>query len=281
MNPAFVDALHQLGYVEGTTAVFEARFSDARDDRLPALAAELAKLDLDVLVVPSGPGTLAAKAATSTIPIVMAGVSDPVGRGLVTSFGHPGGNITGVANLLLELNLKRLEILKQAVPKIVRVASVGTWEATVDATLSEQEDKARAMGLVVRRIAIRAPTEFDGVAATIVREQPDALLLLPGPLTYRLRKEFAELALARRLPTIGWHSGQAPAGVLMTYGPNDDGVMRDAATYVDRILKGAKAGELPVEQPTKIELVINLKTAKAIGLSIPQSLLQRADEVIQ
>jgi putative ABC transport system substrate-binding protein len=281
MDPAFVQALQQLGYVDGTTAVFESRFSDARDDRLPALAAELAKLELDVLVVPSGPGTIAAKGATSTIPIVMAGVSDPVGRGLVTSLARPGGNITGVANLLLELNVKRLEILKQAAPKIIRVASVGTWEATVDAALTEQEATARNIGLVVRRIAINAPTEFDNVAAAIVREQPDAMMLLPGPLTFRLRKEFAEFALARRLPTIGWHSGQVPAGLLMTYGPSSDGVFRDAARYVDRILKGARPGDLPVEQPTKIELVINLRTAKALGLTIPQSLIQRADEVIQ
>jgi putative ABC transport system substrate-binding protein len=281
MPPVFVQAMKQFGYVEGTTATFEARFADGKDDRLPALVAELVKLEPEVLVVSTGPGALAAKAATGTIPIVMAGVSDPVSRGLVASYARPGGNVTGVANLQLELNPKRLELLKQAVPKISRVVSVGTWEATVDATLTEQEQKARAMGLTVKRVAINAPSEFDSVTAAIVREQPDALLLLPGPLTFRLRREFAEFALAHRLPTMGWHGEQVPAGVLMTYGPSNDVVFRDAAAYADKILKGAKPGELPVEQPTKIELMINLRTAKALDLVIPQTLLQRADEVIQ
>jgi putative ABC transport system substrate-binding protein len=281
INPVFEQALRQLGYVEGTTVVFERRFADGRDDRNPALAAELAKLELDVLVVTTGPAAIAAKEATTTIPIVMAGTSDPVGRGLVASLARPGGNLTGVANLLLELNPKRLEILKQAVPKIVRVASVGTWEATVDATLTEQEAAARAIGLVVHRIAINAPSEFDKVAAAVVREQPDAMLLLPGPLTVRLRKEFAEFALAQRLPTMGWHGDQALAGIMMIYGPSNDGIFRDTATYVDKILKGAKVAELPVEQPTKIELIINLRTAKALGLTLPPSLVQRADEVIR
>jgi len=240
MNPAFEQALHQLGYIDGTTAAFEKRFSDGKDDRFPALAAELAKLKLDVLVVNTGPGTIAAKAATTTIPIVMAGVSDPVGRGIVKSLAHPGGNITGIANLQLELNLKRLEILKQAVPKIIRVASVGTWEPTVDTALAEQEATARTIGLVVRRIAINAPSEFDNVVATIVREQPDAMMLLPVPLTFRLRKEFAEFAIARRLPTIAWARDQVTAGILMAYGPSNDGIFRDAAIYVDKILKVPK-----------------------------------------
>ena len=281
INPAFEQALNRLGYITGTTVVFEGRFANGMDDRFPALAAELAALDVDVIVVSTGAGAFAAKAATTTIPIVIAGVSDPVGRGLVSSLAHPGGNITGVANLALELNLKRLEVMKQAVPKIARVVSVGNWDATVAATLTEQDAAARAMGVVVRRIEIKAPSDLDSVAAAIVREQPDALVLLPVALTFRLRKEFAEFALAQRLPTIGWQRGQALAGILLAYGANDDDIFPDAATYVDKILKGNRPRDLPVQQPTKIPLTVNLRTAKAIGVAIPQSLLLRADEVIQ
>jgi putative tryptophan/tyrosine transport system substrate-binding protein len=281
MNPTLVQALNQLGYVDGTSAVFEPRFAEGRDDRFPTLAAELVRLDVDVLIVLSGPGAFAAKEATATIPIVLGGVSDPVGRGLVKSLAHPGGNITGIANLQLELNPKRVEILKQAIPKIARIASVGNWDATVAGVLTEQDAAARALGVTVRRIEINAPSDFETVAAAIVRERPDALMLLPVPLTYRLRKEFAELALAQRLPTIGWHNEQPLAGILMTYAPNNDDTFRRTAMYTDRILKGTKPADLPIEQPTKFELIINLKTAKALGIALPASLVARADEVIE
>jgi putative ABC transport system substrate-binding protein len=278
---SFVETLTRLGYIPGRSVVFEARFVEGRDERFEAFAKELVALDVDVIVAVSGGGAFAAKSATATIPIVIAGVSDPVGRGLATSLAHPGGNVTGVANLALELNPKRLEVLRQAVPKLARVVTVGNWDATVVGKLDEQDAVARATGLYVRRIEINAPSDFDNVTATIVREQPDALVLLPVALTYRLRKEFAEFALSRRLPTIGWQRGQAVAGILMAYGADNDDVFRDAAAYVDKILKGANPGDLAIEQPTKIALTINLATAKAIGLVLPQALLLRADEVIQ
>jgi putative ABC transport system substrate-binding protein len=281
---AFQQAMERLGYVSGTTAVFEARFSEGHEERFPAFVAELLRLDVDVLVT-IAPAIAAAKAATTRVPIVMNGVSDPVGRGLVASFAHPGGNITGVANLQLELNAKRIEMLKSAVPRTARVVSVTNyigWDrAKLESAFAEQDAAVGAIGVTVRRIEIDKPEEFDSVSAAIARERPDGLLLTPVPLTYRLRREFAAFALAQRLPTVGWHREQAEAGVLMTYGPNNDDIFRLAAIYVDKVLKGAKPADLPVEQPTKFDLVINLKAAKALGITIPQSVLGRADEVIQ
>ena len=279
ISPVFVEALNQFGYRDGTTAVFEQRFTDGRDDRAPALIAELVALNVDVLVV-SGPAAIAAKAATTKIPIVMAGVSDPVGRGLVPSLAHPGGNLTGIANMHLDLNVKRIEVLRQAVPKLARLVTVGNWEPTVAGTLDKQDAEAGAMGIAVRRLELNAPGDFDKVAAAIVRDPPDALMLLPVALTWRLRKEFADLALARRLPTMGWHREQALAGILMTYATSNDGISRDAAVYVNKILKGARPGDLPIEQPTAVELIINQRTARALDLTVPQSLLIRADELI-
>ena len=279
---AFQQAMERLGYVRDTTAVFEARFSEGHEERFPAFVAELLRLDVDVLVT-IAPAIAAAKAATTRVPIVMNGVSDPVGRGLVASFAHPGGNITGVANLQLELNAKRIEMLKSAVPRIARVVSVTNyigWDrAKLESAFAEQDAAVGAIGVTVRRIEIDKPEEFESVSAAIAREKPDGLLLTPVPLTYRLRREFAAFALAQRLPTVGWHREQAEAGILMTYGPNNEDIFRLAAIYVDKVLKGAKPADLPVEQPTKFDLVINLKTAKTLGLSIPQSLLLQADAI--
>jgi len=282
MSRAFRQTLERLGYVDGTTAIFEARFSEGHQDRLPGLVAELVSLDVDVLVA-DGTSTAAAKAATSRIPIVMSGASDPAGRGLVASLAHPGGNITGVANLQLELNAKRIEMLKRAVPGIARVVSVTSytgWDrARLDAVFAEQDAAVAALGVAVRRIEIDKPEDFKSASAAIVREKPDGLLLTPVPLTNRMRREFAALALAQRLPTVGWHRDQAEAGILMTYGPNNDDIYRLAAIYVDKVLKGAKPAEMPVEQPTKFDLVVNLSTANAMSLSIPQSLLLQAEAV--
>ena len=282
LSRVFQQTLERLGYVDGTTVIYEARFSDGHEERYPALVAELVRLDVDVLVV-SGPAIEAAKAATTRIPIVMSGASDPVGRRLVASLARPGGNITGIANLQLELNAKRIELLKGAVPKIARVVSVTNfigWDrARLDSAFAEQDAAMGRIGVTVRRIEIDKPEEFESVSAAIVREKPDGLLLTPVPLTYRLRREFAALALAQRLPTVGWRREQAEAGILMTYGPNDDDIVRLAAIYVDKVLKGAKPADLPVEQPSKFDLVINLNTAKALGLSIPQSLLLQAETV--
>jgi putative tryptophan/tyrosine transport system substrate-binding protein len=285
MNPVIKQALVDLGYVEGKTAVFEARFADGRDDRYPALAAELARLKVDIIVTNSGSATEAAKAAAPTTPIVMAGISDPVGRGLVPSLARPGGNVTGIANLAIELTPKRIELLKAAVPNVTRIVILGNrggWEPMkIDAIRKEQDAAAQTLGVTLRRVELNAPSEFDAATAAILREQPDALLLSPVPITFRLRKELAEFALAHRLPTIAWQRDQVLAGIMMSYGPSNDDIFREAAVYVDKILKGAKPADLPVEQPKKIELIINVKTAKALGLTIPQSLLLRADEVIQ
>jgi putative ABC transport system substrate-binding protein len=206
---------------------FEARFSEGHEERFPALVAELVRLNVDVLVI-GGPAIAAAKAATTRIPIVMSGVSDPVGRGLVESFARPGGNITGIANLHLELNAKRIELLKEAVPSIARDVSVTNyigWDrARLDSAFAEQDAAAGAIGVKVRRIEIDKPEEFESVSAAIAREKPDGLLLTPVPLTNRLRREFAALALAQRLPTIGSFRDQAKVGILMTYGPDDDDI---------------------------------------------------------
>jgi len=280
---AFRLALQERGYVEGKNLVVERRFAEGRDERFPALAAELARLKLDVIVTTTGPGTEAAKAATATIPIVMTGISDPVGRGLVPSLARPGGNITGIANLQIDLYSKRVDLLKSAVPKISRVVSVGNTASLGKIAVSrkEQEADAKAMGVTLVGIELNAPSEWPSVTDAIIREHPDALVLSPAPINFNLRREIAEFATVQRLPTIGANRDQVVAGILMSYGPGNDDVFRHAAVYVDKIFKGAKPGDLPIEQPTKFELVINLKTAKALGLTIPQSLLLRADEVIQ
>jgi putative tryptophan/tyrosine transport system substrate-binding protein len=240
---------------------------------------------IDVLVTTNGRAITAAKEATSTIPIVTIG-SDPVGRGLVNSLAHPGGNITGIANYSLDLTLKRLELLKVAVPKAVRVVSVGDpgggWDPAKLAALRKENDAAtKATGVTLLRVELTASTAFDSATAAIARERPDALLLSSTTTNFRLQREIAEFAAKWRLPSVASRREEALAGILMTYGPSRDDTYRGAAIFVDKILKGAKPADLPIEQPTKFELVINLKTAKAIGLTIPQSLMGRADEVIQ
>ena len=282
---AFRLVLQERGYVEGKNLVVERRFAEGSDERYPALAAELVRLKLDVIVTTAGPGTAAAKAASSTIPIVMAGVSDPVGRGLVPNLARPGGSITGIANLQIDLYPKRVELLKWAVPKVVRVVSIGNSSGLDPARLAArrkaQDVDAKVLGVTLLRIELNAPSEWKGVTEAIVRERPDALVLAPTPINSSLRREIAEFATLRQLPTIGGNRDQVVAGILMSYGPDGDDVIRQAAVYVDKIFKGAKPGDLAIEQPTKFTLAINLKTAKALGLTIPQSLLLRADEVIQ
>jgi putative ABC transport system substrate-binding protein len=279
---AFRLALQERGYVEGKNLVVERRFAQGRDERFPALAAELVRLKPDVIVTTTGPGTEAAKAATSTIPIVIAGISDPIGRGLVTSLAHPGGNITGIANLQLDLYSKRVELLKSAIPMVARVVSIGNTASLgkIAANQKEQEADAKAMGVTLVRIELNAPSEWPRVTAAIIHERPDALVLSPAPINFNLRREIAEFATVQRLPAIGANRDQVVAGILMSYGSDSDDVIREAAAYVDKILKGARPGDLPIEQPTKFRLVINMKAAKALGLTIPQSLLMRADEVI-
>jgi putative tryptophan/tyrosine transport system substrate-binding protein len=280
---AFKLALQERGYVEGRNVVIERRFAEGRDERLPALAAELVRLKVDVIVTTTGPASEAAKAATSTTPIVLAGISDPVGRGLVTSLARPGGNITGIANLQLDLYSKRVELLKAAVPKVVRVVSIGNTASLgkLAAGRKEQEADAKAVGVTLVRVDLNTPTEWPRVTEAIVRERPDALILSPAPINFNLRREIAEFARVERLPTIGTNRDQVVAGILMSYGIDIDDNYRHAAVYVDKIFKGAKPSDLPIEQPTKFMFVINMKAAKALGLTIPNSLLLRADELIQ
>jgi putative ABC transport system substrate-binding protein len=274
--------LRELGWIEGQNVGLEYRYANNKLEQLPNLAAELVRLKVDVIVTGGEAGIRAARGATSTIPIVMANSGDPVGTGLITSLSRPGGNMTGLSLLTPDLGGKRLELLKETVPKVSRVAVL--WNPTNAVKVLElksTEVAAKALGVTVTSFEVRAPTDFGRAFAAIGREHPTALITLTDPLTLGHQKQIAEFAAKSRLPMIAENREFAEAGGLMTYGPNLLDLWRRAATYVDKILKGAKPADLPVEQPTKFELVINLKTAKALGLTIPQSILLRADEVIQ
>ena len=280
---AFRQGLRDLGYEEGKNISIEYRWANGRNERLPALAAELVRLNPDVLVTHAGPGIRAAQQATSTIPIVMGTSSDPVRLGLVKSLAKPGGNTTGVSLQLIDLAAKRLELLREAVPNLRQVAVLsnpalpGAREA-----VKETEVAARTLGVRVRSFkVVREPTELETEFAAILRERPDALIVIPTPLVGAHLARIAEFAARNRLPAMGWERGFVAAGGLISYGGDFLEGWRLAARYVDRILKGAKPAELPVEQQNKFELVINLKTAKVLGLTIPQSILVRADQVIQ
>jgi putative ABC transport system substrate-binding protein len=287
INPARMDAfrqgLHDLGYVEGKDIVIEYRYAEGRLDRLPGLAAELVRSKVDVIVARSSEGARAAKNATKTIPIIMVGVgSDPVEAGLVESFARPGGNITGFTDFGLETAGKRLELLKEAVPKAVRVAVL--YDPTNRAnllSLKEVQTAARVLGVTVQPSEVRAADDFERVFAAIVKERPDGLLVAGGPLMREYEKRTASFALKSRLPSMYNSRDAVEAGGLISYGADLVDPFRRAAVYVDKILKGAKPADLPVEQPAKFELVINLKTAKQIGVNIPQSLLYRADKVLK
>jgi putative ABC transport system substrate-binding protein len=284
LHEAFRQGLRDLGYVEGRNVVIEYRDAEGKPERLPALAAELVALKVDVLVAQPTVAALAAKQATRTLPIVFP-VAEPVTSGLVTSLARPGGNITGLSILAPEMAGKGLELLKQAVPGVSRVAVLwdpGAFpERTAKDMLKEVEVAARALGVRLQFIEARGPDDFDRAFSEMTRARAGALTGLGGSMLFSERRRLVDLAAKNRLPVVySWREG-ADAGGLMAYGPNILDLFRRAATYVDKILKGAKPGDLPVEQPTKFELVINLKTAKALGLTIPPSLLQRADQVIE
>ena len=281
---AFRQGLRDLGYVEGRNVVIEYRDAEGQFDRFPALAADLVARKVDVIMATSTPSALAAKRATRSIPIVFA-AADPVASGLVTSLARPGGNVTGLSILSLELVGKCLEQLKQAVPGVGRVAVLwqpGAFgERTERDTLKGAEVAARALGVRLQLVEARDPADFDRAFSDMTRPRSGALTVLPSTMLFIERRRLVDLAAKNRLPTVyPWREG-VDAGGLMAYGPSIPDLYRRAATYVDKILKGAKAGDLPVEQPTKFDLVINMKTAKALGLTIPPSLLRRADEVIQ
>ena len=280
---AFRQGLRDLGYVEGKNIVIVSRYADGNLDRLPALAAELASLKVDV-IVSSGPvPTRFMKKATSTIPIVMAQDSDPVGNGFVANLARPGGNITGLSTLAPALSGKRLELLKEIVPRLSRVAVFGTSTQPGNAqALKEVELAARAFGIKLQYIDVLDPKDIETAFRAAGKGRADAvLMMLPSGVVNSLRKEIAELAVKSRLPATYQASEYVEAGGLMSYGVSIDDLNRRAATYVDKILKGAKPADLPVEQPMKFELVINLKAAKQIGLTIPPDMLYRADKIIK
>jgi putative tryptophan/tyrosine transport system substrate-binding protein len=278
-------ALRERGYTEGQNIATEYRYLEGKRDRAPELAADLVRLKVDIIVVAAGLGTIqAAKNATKTIPIVMAGEGvDPVKAGLVESLARPGGNVTGLTYLQGELGGKRLELLKEAVPKLARVA-VLYESASASAVLELKEIlpvSARALGLTLQPWEVRSADDFERVFAALNKQRPDGLYVSVGPLMQENGKRIASFALKSRLPSTYVYREDVDVGGLMYYGADRADSYRRVAYYVDRILKGAKPADLPVEQPTKFELVINLKTAKQIGLTIPQSMLYRADKVIK
>jgi putative tryptophan/tyrosine transport system substrate-binding protein len=281
---AFRQGLRAFGYVEGQNIVIEYRYAEGRDDRLTALAAELVRLKMDVIVAIGGAAaTRAVQHATRTIPIVMAGASDPVREGLVASLTHPGGNTTGLSNLSAELPGKRLEILKETVPQSARVAVLANPANPNHASaMYNLTAAAQALGLHLHVVELRRPDELDAAFAAMTRAGADALFVQGEPLLLDgLRGRIVDRAATSRLPAMYSWRMYVEAGGLMAYGPSLPDMHRRAAAYVDKLLKGAKPTDLPVEQPTKFELVINLKTAKALGLTIPPTLLFQADEVIR
>ena len=279
---AFREGLREFGYVEGRNIAIASRWAEGKYDRLPGLAAQLVGLKVDIIVATAVPAIRAAKEATRTIPIIMAVVVDPMATGLVASLARPGGNITGLSSMAPQITGKQLEMLKEVVPKASLVAVLWNPANAGNAPQIQQaQDAARALGVRLQPLGARGSSEIDSAFATMTSAQAGAVIVLVDAMLLDHRTQIADLAARRRLPAVYGLSDHAEAGGLMAYGPNRLGIVRRAATYVDRILKGAKPGDLPIEQPTKFELVINLKTAKALGLTIPPSLLQRADQVIE
>jgi len=279
---AFRQKLRDLGYVEGRTIAIEYRWAEGKPGRMRELAEELVRLKVDVIIAPSSVYTGAAKRATSEIPIIFMSHADPIGSGHVANLARPGGNITGLSLMMTETNAKGLELLKEAVPGLARVAVV--WDPATPSHgpgLKAVEVAGPALGLRIQPVAVRSATEFDSAFSAISRERADAVLVLSTPIFIAGAKRLAELALTHKLPSMFGPRHHVEAGGLMSYSPDRAELWRRGAIYVDKILKGAKPADLPVQQPTKFELVINLKTAKALGLTLPQSLLLRADQVIQ
>jgi putative ABC transport system substrate-binding protein len=276
----FKQALRDLGYVEGQNIAIEYRSADGRADRLPELANELARLKVDIMVTITSPGVRAAKQATNTIPIVMGAIDDAVEQGFVASLARPGGNVTGTSWLNPELSAKRLELLKEALPRLSRAAVLR--EAVGGASsLRATMETSRILGVQLQILELREANEIASAFAAMLRERVGALDVLPGPMITGHMEEIVQRVGKDRLPGIFPDAQFVEAGGLMSYGPVSSEMYRRAATYVDKILKGAKPADLPVEQPTKFELVINLKAAKQIGLTIPPNVLARADRVIK
>jgi len=277
---ALSEGLRDLGYIEGHNIIFERRYANGRLERLPDLGAELVRLRVDVIVAGTNPAIAAAKRATATIPIVMIANVDPVGAGFIAGLARPGGNITGVTlDVSPEIFGKNLGLLTEIVPRLSRVGVLQEVES--GSRFAQVEAAARKLNIALDVVDIRSPDDIEGAFTAMTGKRVGAVILLGGAMTYIRRQQIADLALKHRLPAIQLLKEYAQAGLLMTNGPNLPDVYRRAASYVVKILGGANPADLPVEQPTKFELTINLKTAKALGLTIPQSLLLRADEVIQ
>jgi putative ABC transport system substrate-binding protein len=277
---ALQDRLRELGYIEGRNVVFVQRYAGGRMERLPDLAAELVQLKVDVIVTGTNLHVAAVRHATETIPIVMVFTADPVGAGFVASLARPGGNVTGLtADSSSDLWGKYLSMLKEVVPRLSRVGVLGQVASQVG--FAELEAASQNLGVALEVADLQRPEDIDRAFATIIGKRVEALLVVVGPLTYLLRDEIAAAALKHQLPAMTNTSQFAQAGLLMSYGPNIEDLYRQAATYVDKILQGASPADLPVEQPTKFKLILNLKTAKALGLTFPQALLATADEVIE
>ena len=276
---AFREGMRELGYVEGRNVVFERRYADGHMERLPDIADELARLRVDVIVTGSSIHVAAAVQATRTIPIVMVFTADPVQAGFVKSLARPGGNVTGLsADASRELWSKYIAILKEIVPNLSRVGVLGQIRAQVE--FAELEAASRQLGIALEVADIKSPDDLDAALSTMTAKRIGALLVVVSPLTYLLREAIAQSAIRHRLPTISNANQYAEAGLLMSYGPKLEDLYRHAATYVDKILRGAVPAELPVEQPSRFELTINLKTANALAMTIPQSLLIRAETLI-
>jgi len=275
-------ALRELGWIEGGNIAFEARYADVGPEKLPALAADLVRANVDVIVTQAAQPIEAVRAATSTIPIVMASVGDAVGAGYITSLAHPGGNITGLTLFATDQSAKRLQLVKQISPGIVRVAVLWNGNASGHRLqITEMERAAPTMGIVLQSLPILNIEEVEAALRAAVQENAQAIVTMDDPLVQSQRVRIVEFAMGQRLPVMGEFRPVTEAGGLMSYGPNQLDLWRRAAAYIDKIFKGAKPADLPVEQPIKFELVINLKTAKALGLTVPASLLATADEVIE
>jgi putative tryptophan/tyrosine transport system substrate-binding protein len=278
----FRDGLRDLGYVEGQNILIEYRWAEGEYERFPALTAELIALKVDVIVTAGTPASLAVKKAATSIPLVMVAVGDPVATGLVASFGRPGGNITGLTSISSEIEGKRLELLREVLPNISHIAVL--WNAASPIQVIEEREVRAATqisGMKMLSLGVRTIEEIEDALATIVRERPGALLVLADRLFLHHRARIMDFAAQRRLPGVHAYRELVEAGGLMSYGPSYADMHRRAASYVDRILKGSKPADLPVQAPVKFELVINLKAAKALGIEIPPMLLGRADEVIE
>ena len=279
---AFRQGLRDAGYVEGRDVVIEWRYANGDYDRIPELAADLVQRKVDVIVVEATLATQAVKRATSTIPIVLAVVADPVGSGLVANLAHPGGNVTGLSLMVADLSTKRLQLLKEAIPRLTRVAVL--WNPATPyhpKVVDELKAVAPSLAIELSFVGARTPEEFGPAFSAVSRAHAQALYVLDDAFFFIHRMTLIKLGLKARLPVIYSQRNFPDAGALMSYGPNIEDLFRRSAGYVDKILKGAKPGDLPIEQPTKFEFVVNLRTAKALGLTIPQAVLLQADDVVQ